>query len=266
MELHVRQLYVEPGDFAGFYAGADIAIDALGGVACRPAAEQGAAQAKVPLITAAVAGGLAPAVAITVTRSSLAAAPALATWLLEQGLAFTVSFYREHACGQGRDDLALEEARIIAGMRAIYAAVEASPPPWSVLGALLDRADLSHAHGRACAAGEHYMVIDHHGRVSACQMAMARPVATVADADPLGAIRLDPRLPLGLPVDDKEGCRSCEWRYWCGGGCPIATLRATVRSDLRSPSCAIYKALYPDLIRLEGRRLLRRAGLPTRDL
>lgn len=56
VELYVRQLYVEPDDFAEFYAGADIAIDALGGTTCRPAAERGAAQARVPLITAAVAG------------------------------------------------------------------------------------------------------------------------------------------------------------------------------------------------------------------
>ncbi|MBI4803990.1 MAG: ThiF family adenylyltransferase [Desulfovibrio sp.] len=56
VELHVRQLYVEPEDFEEFYAGVDIAIDALGGAACRPAAERGAAKAGVPLITAAVAG------------------------------------------------------------------------------------------------------------------------------------------------------------------------------------------------------------------
>jgi len=56
VELHVRQLYVEPDDFAEFYTGANIAIDALGGATCRPAAERGAAKAGVPLITAAVAG------------------------------------------------------------------------------------------------------------------------------------------------------------------------------------------------------------------
>ena len=38
VDLHVRQLYVAPDDFAGFFAGADIAIDALGGMTCRPAA------------------------------------------------------------------------------------------------------------------------------------------------------------------------------------------------------------------------------------
>ena len=56
VELTAREEYVAPGAFAGFYQGADIAIDALGGLACRLAAEQGAAEAGVPLITAAVAG------------------------------------------------------------------------------------------------------------------------------------------------------------------------------------------------------------------
>ena len=56
VELTAREEYITPGAFAAFYRGADIAIDALGGPHCRLAAEQGAAQAGVPLITAAVAG------------------------------------------------------------------------------------------------------------------------------------------------------------------------------------------------------------------
>lgn len=56
VELAVREEYIAHGTFAGFYQGADIAIDALGGLTCRLAAEEGAAEAGVPLITAAVAG------------------------------------------------------------------------------------------------------------------------------------------------------------------------------------------------------------------
>ena len=216
----------------------------------------GSAAAVFAGINAALRGGLTPAVALTVTRASLKAAPALVAWLLAQGLAFTISFYREPTGQQSGDELALEATELIAGMRAVYATVAANPPPWSVLGALLDHADLSHAHGRACAAGEHALVIDHHGRVAACQMVLAQPRATLADADPLGAIRRDPHLPLGLHVDAKADCQACAWRYWCGGGCPLVTLRATGRTDVRSPNCALYQALYPDLIRLEGYRLL----------
>lgn len=202
------------------------------------------------------AGGIRPAVALTITSTSLAGVPALVQWLLERDLPFTLSFARDHTCGRSHRDLLADEAALIEGMRTIYATVAANPPSWSLLGALLDRTDLSHAHGQACAAGSHYLVIDHHGRIAACQMVQHMPVADIYHEDPLGAIRHDGRLPLGRHVDTKEGCRTCVWRYWCGGGCPLATLRATGRTDIQSPDCNIYKALYPDLLRLEGLRLL----------
>lgn len=56
VELDVWRDRLEGQDFARFYARADVAIDALGGVAFRPAAEAGAAAAGAPLIAASVAG------------------------------------------------------------------------------------------------------------------------------------------------------------------------------------------------------------------
>ncbi len=56
VELDAWRDRLEGQDFARFYADADVAIDALGGVAFRPAAEAGAAAAGVPLIAASVAG------------------------------------------------------------------------------------------------------------------------------------------------------------------------------------------------------------------
>lgn len=64
VELTASQLYVEPEAFAAFFSGADVAVDALGGLACRAAAERGAAQAGVPLVTAAVAGWTAMAATV----------------------------------------------------------------------------------------------------------------------------------------------------------------------------------------------------------
>lgn len=64
VELTVSQLRVEPDDFAEFFSGADIALDALGGMDCRPAAEAGAALAGVPLVTASVAGWTAMAATV----------------------------------------------------------------------------------------------------------------------------------------------------------------------------------------------------------
>lgn len=52
--------------------------------------------------------------------------------------------------------------------------------------------------------------------------------------------------------------QSChEWKHWCTGGCPLATFKATGRYDIQSPNCNIYKALYPEALRLEGLRLIK---------
>jgi uncharacterized protein len=81
----------------------------------------------------------------------------------------------------------------------------------------------------------------------------------VFSADPLTLVRQDRTTALNLLVEEKEGCRDCTWRYWCSGGCSVATFRATGRYDVKSPNCNIYKAIYPDALRLEGLRLLRYA-------
>ncbi|GFK94363.1 putative adenylyltransferase/sulfurtransferase MoeZ [Fundidesulfovibrio magnetotacticus] len=64
VELRARQVRLAPEDFARFFQGADVAIDALGGMACRPAAERGAARAGVPLVTGSVAGSTATAATV----------------------------------------------------------------------------------------------------------------------------------------------------------------------------------------------------------
>ena len=65
---------------------------------------------------------------------------------------------------------------------------------------------------------------------------------------PTGASRHVIRI--DLAVQEKEGCRDCSWRYWCSGGCTVATFRATGRYDIKSPNCNIYKAIYPEALRL----------------
>lgn len=206
-------------------------------------------------IERALEAGVTPEIAITVTAQNVADLPALIDWLLARDLRFTTSFYRDHGCG-GAQHLRSEADQLVEGMRAVYRQIAQRPPSWSVLGALLDRADLSAAHGRGCAAGHDYLVIGHRGQIVKCQTQLDMPITSLDDPDPLGTLRGDGRGVQSIPVDQKEGCRSCEWRYWCAGGCPIATFRATGRFDIQSPNCAIYQALYPDLLRLEGQRLL----------
>lgn len=73
VEFSARQIFLEPEAFAEFFAGADVAVDALGGLASRPAAERGAARAGVPLVTAAVAGWTVMAATVLPGRTGPAA-------------------------------------------------------------------------------------------------------------------------------------------------------------------------------------------------
>jgi uncharacterized protein len=91
-------------------------------------------------------------------------------------------------------------------------------------------------------------------------MEIERPITSIYADDPLAWLRADRLGIQNLSVEAKEGCRSCEWKYWCTGGCPALTYRATGRYDVKSPNCRIYKALYPEMLRLEGLRLLKLAA------
>ncbi len=201
--------------------------------------------------------GLVPDICITVSGRSAAGLPDLIGWILERDLPFSLNFYRENELSASFADLQLDEERIINGMLAAFKVIEANLPRRSLLASMVDRANLSAPHSRPCAVGHNYLVIDHFGRVAKCQMEINKPVTNIAVRDPLAVIRSDQIGVQNYSVEEKEGCRDCEWKYWCAGGCPQATFRATGRYDIQSPNCRIYKTLYPEVVRLEALRLLK---------
>ncbi len=206
-------------------------------------------------IATAFAGGLVPNVSVTVTGRSAAGLPETVAWLLAHRLPFGLNFYREHDRAAEQRDLRLEEERIVAGMLAAYQVIASDIPAYSMLTSLADRANLAVPHRRTCGACRDYLVFDTQGRVAKCQMDIHHPVAHCRDADPLGVLRDCSQGMSNPEVTEKDVCRECEWRYWCAGGCPLEAYRTTGRYDAPSPNCAIYRALYPEIVRLEGLRL-----------
>jgi uncharacterized protein len=198
-------------------------------------------------------------ISVTVTSNNIAGLPELLEWLLARDIHFTLNFYREPEPRLTRSDnapLQSDVQQLIDGMRAAYSIIAQRPPHYSVLGSLLDRTNLTAPHRHACPLGFHYLVIDQHGQVSRCQMDMQRPLTTVWDADPLGVLQRDQTPDSNLSVEHKELCRDCQWRYWCAGGCALMAHQTTGRYDTPSPHCTVYQALFPEVIRLEGLRLL----------
>lgn len=204
--------------------------------------------------------GLIPDISVTVSGRSVEGLPELIEWMLNRDLPFNLNFYRENAFSGTYEDLKLEEGQITAGMCAAYKVIEAHLPRRSTLASLVDLANLSAPHLRTCGVGQNYLVFDHLGQVFKCQMQMKRPITSIETNDPLALVRTDVHGIQNLSVEEKETCRDCRWRYWCTGGCPLATHRTTGQYVTRSPNCSIYKTLFPEIIRLEGLRLLRWQG------
>ena len=204
-----------------------------------------------------LANAVIPHIAITVSRRNLNGIPALIRYVLEHDLPFTLSYYRENECSTHLSDLRFEEEQMIAAMQAVFTVIEQQLPRRSLLGCLIDRADMRAMHQHTCSVGHSYLVIDQYGGVAKCQADIKHLVTTIAADDPLQIIRDDRQGIQGLSVEEKEGCRTCDWRYWCAGGCPLLTYRATGRYDVKSPNCNIYKALFPEVLHLEAQRLLR---------
>jgi uncharacterized protein len=204
-----------------------------------------------------LANALRPSINVTVSQRNIADLPTLLSYILERDLSFTLSYYRENDCSSSLTDLQFSEAQMIDGMRAVFAHLEQHLPKRRIVDSLIDKGSMRAPHHHTCGMGRNYLVINQRGEIAKCQADITQTVTTIQADDPLQEIRSERRGVQAIDVDHKEGCSTCTWRYWCGGGCPLVTYRMTGRNDLRSPNCAIYKALYPEAVRLEALRLLR---------
>jgi uncharacterized protein len=208
-------------------------------------------------ITRLLASDLIPSINVTVTQRNLDELPGLMEYILQRELPFGLSYYRDNECSTHLSDLQFTDAHMISGMRAAFAYIEHHLPRRSLTGSLVNKANMHTSHQYACGVGRNYLAIDQRGGIAKCHMDITDTVTTIDADNPLQAIREHRQGVQGVSVDDKEGCRTCEWRYWCSGGCPMLTYRLTGRSDIKSPNCAIYKALFPEALRLEALRLLK---------
>ena len=201
--------------------------------------------------------GLRPNISITVTSLNLDGAGEAVAFALERALPFNVNFFRECAPDQdqqARGPLSPSPAQLLETMRGIVAIIQTHPTYPLPLTAILDRTRLDIPHSYACSAGRDYLVVGTTGQVSACQMLMEEPWSTLANDDPLCAVRRRGE-ELFKAVDDDPECGGCEWRTVCSGGCPL--LRKSV---LHRDYCQVYRALFPELVQLEAKRLIGQVG------
>ncbi|MBN1657655.1 MAG: radical SAM protein [Anaerolineae bacterium] len=220
----------------------------------RSARGQGTYEEVVRTIERAIAHGLRPDISITLTALNLDGAAEAAAFALARDLPFSLNFYRECAreCSAGAlSSLVVEPARLIEAVLGVLRIIDDYPDYSVPVSGILDRVRLDVPHRYACSAGRGYVAVDANGRVSPCQMLLDTPWSHLAADDPLGAIR-ERGMDLFTPVEQQAECEGCPWQSACAGGCPL--LRGT---PLHDAYCQVYKALLPELARLEARRLIR---------
>jgi uncharacterized protein len=218
---------------------------------------EGTACDVIKSIDLAIERGLVPEISITVSGRSVAGLSELMAWVLKRNLPFRINFYRESDFSASLGELKLEKKKIVEGMLAAFQVIETHMPHRSLLASLVDQLNLATPHLYPCGVGQNYLVFDCGGNISKCQMDIERQVTSVEVKDPINLIRTTSQGIQNFSVEDRDDCRQCDWKYWCAGGCPLAAYRATGYYNSKSPNCTIYKELFPEVLRLEGLRLLR---------
>lgn len=195
--------------------------------------------------------GLKPYLIITITRLNVDEVPALTAFALEHRLILNLNFYRPH---HPNDTLAADNADLSRALQQALKVVEANLPYHNFMEGLIDRSNFGAAHQHVCGAGRNYLSIDTDGSVLPCHMLTGYNLPGI----PLQMLE-SPRFDdfPNPPIDHRNGCNTCEWRYWCAGGCPILAKNVMGTSNVSSPYCSVYKEIYPEIVRLQVLQLLR---------
>lgn len=203
-----------------------------------------------------IACGIKPHVSITLSNQNIRFISECIEWLLEIDIPFSINFYRANKFSSS-SDLAINSDEFIAELKKAYKVIEGKLPRHTLLAGLLDRTNLSIPHFKTCGVENSYLVFSPDGKISKCHMTSDDPVSNLQDDDALNTIRYSLRGVRNLPVQEKDECVNCHWRNWCTGGCPLMSNLAYGNFASKSPNCDIYKALCPEVIKLEGLRILK---------
>lgn len=200
-------------------------------------------------VQGALAAGLKPYLSTTVTRLNLDSLPLVVAFALEHGLPLSLNLYRESACAPDDGTLQATPKELIASIRAALKVIEEHLPPYRFIDGWLDLISFTGPREYHCSAGQDYLVIDTQGQIARCQMTMGEVVSHIYADDPLQDVRNCP----SNSVEQMAACSACPWKYYCAGGCPLLS----GRSEGKSAYCEVYQAIFPELLRLEGLRLLK---------
>jgi uncharacterized protein len=188
--------------------------------------------------------GIRPYLTITLTRLNLDELPAITEFALKNNLFLNWNFYRPQT---PNDPLIAEFQDLHTALLKSLEIVRNYAPAYPFIDKLIDRSNFSTAHKHTCGAGRHYLSIDCDGSVLPCHMLSGSSQQSI----PINSLSSSQFSDFeNEPIDQKEGCNTCQWQYWCTGGCPILSRNA------RPLYCEVYKEVYPALFQLMGAQVI----------
>lgn len=195
-------------------------------------------------------------VSVTITSKNIENIPDLTKYLLERNIPFAFNFYRENHFV--KEELEGDDKKLIKHLKKAYKIIYENPPRYSLINGLLDRVTFKRPHLYPCGMGNSYIVVRHDGKIVSCQMTLERPIGSIDDKDLIKTMKDGNFIrPKNLTVEGKTPCNTCQWKYICCGGCPLLTFREKGKYTLNSPYCSVYKALIPEVLKVEAKRLIK---------
>lgn len=199
-------------------------------------------------------------ITVTITKKNVENIPELTSYLLKRNIPFAFNFYRENPYVS--EELEGDDKKLVFFLKKAYQIIYNNPPPYRIIDGLLDRVSFRKPHLYTCGVGQNYIVLKHDGKIVPCQMLLDKPIGSIDDKDVINTMKKTNSKSLkNLSVSKKSPCRQCQWRYICCGGCPLLTFSQKGGYTLNSPYCAVYKALIPEVLKIEAKRLIKYGGI-----
>jgi len=195
-------------------------------------------------------------VSVTISSKNVLGIPDLTKYLLKLNIPFAFNFYRENQ--YSKEKLISNDLKLIQSLTKAYNLIYLNPPNYPIINGLLDRVSFKMPHRLTCGMGNNYLVIRQDGKIVACQMTLEKTIGSIDDYNLIKTMKDGNFIkPQKITVEDKLPCATCQWKYLCGGGCPLLTYQQKNSYTVSSPYCEVYKALIPKILRIEGSRLIK---------
>lgn len=163
--------------------------------------------------------GIRPVISIVLTKQNIKDIPSLVEWLYNKKLPFGFNLYRSNKFCNGISEVSLCEFKNTWFKIEKYLIKIALTR--NITGNFLDSLLFSIAHEYSCGVGNSYFSFDTEGNVFRCQHDQNIKSSNYLSNTLFDDIKNQQTKWNPKRVDEIEGCKQCNIRYFCAGGCPI---------------------------------------------